>query len=279
MSPISNEEVKEKVLDILKYIDLISRENDIKYSLGGGSLLGAVRHHGFIPWDNDADIMLLRADYEKLIKLLKNMTDYKLIVNKFDGSNNVFPMLFAKLVCKDIKTESINADANINGGVGVDIFPIDKLPVDKNEIVEFKTKSQILMKKAYKSNIKFYWMSNSLQKKYVKLVLLFPIYFINRLSGSMSKKLVNVNNFFQFNNNNLDAKEVAWLGTFYDEQYSISLFSEYTYYQFENTQLMGIKKANNYLTNLYGNYMVLPPKEKRKSHDFVKFYRVLDKEK
>ena len=134
------------------------------------------------------------------------------------------------------------------------------------------------MKKAYKSSIKFYWMSNSLKKKYVKMILFFPVFLINRLSGSMSKKLAYVNDTFTSNNDNPDAKEVAWLGTFYDEQYNISLFSEYKYYQFENTQLMGIKKANNYLTNLYGDYMSLPPKEKQVAHNFVKFYKV-DKEK
>lgn len=279
MIPISNEEVKDKVLEILEYIDSISRENGINYSLGGGSLLGAVRHNGFIPWDNDADIMLLRDDYEKLINILKDTTRYKLIVNNFDGLSDQLPMLFAKLVCKDIKTESINADANSNGGVGVDIFPIDKLPSNEDDIDIFKKRAQKLMRQSYKSNIKFYWMSNSLKKKYIKLVVLFPIFLINRMNGSMAKKLKIVNDFFKSNDKNTQSSKVAWLGTFYDEQYDISLFSHYKDYQFESTQLMGIKNADDYLKNLYGDYMMLPPKGKRIAHDFVRFYKVVDKEK
>ena len=79
MKPIDINQMKEIELNILKYVDGICKENNIKYSLAGGTLLGAIRHQGFIPWDDDIDIILVRSEYERLIDILKRGKIYKLI--------------------------------------------------------------------------------------------------------------------------------------------------------------------------------------------------------
>lgn len=81
MKEMTVSEIREVQLEMLAYIDKVARNNKIEYSLGGGSLLGAMRHKGFIPWDDDIDLMLERSQYERLMKALAdaNNSDFKLL--------------------------------------------------------------------------------------------------------------------------------------------------------------------------------------------------------
>jgi len=99
MIELDIEALKKVELDILSFIHDFCEKNDIKYSLCGGTLLGAVRHKGFIPWDDDIDIFMLRDQYEKFISLMENNDDdtFKLITYKNSKNYN---LLFAKVVDK-----------------------------------------------------------------------------------------------------------------------------------------------------------------------------------
>ncbi|WKY78773.1 LicD family protein [Leuconostoc lactis] len=270
---LGKKDIQAKLLNILKFVDEIARENSINYSLGGGTLLGAVRHQGFIPWDNDVDIMLIRSEYERLISVLKEETkgsNFKLIVNDFEkGSQNYNPLFHARLVAKDVALKSINLADYTSGGLGVEIFPIDLLPKSNSD--NFRQVVKDKMNSALSADIRYYWTSNSRIKSFSKIFLYFPKFLKSIRNGNMSSQLITTNNFMKSVNWN-DAKEASWLGTFYDEAYSKELFENYSDYQFEDTVLMGIRDANQYLENLYGDYMVLPPEEKRTAHEFVKFY-------
>ena len=96
---IKTEEIHPLLLNMLSYIDKVCRENDIKYSLIGGTLLGAIRHNGFIPWDDDIDIILDYNNYKKLINILKNKKDDKYEV-LIPGESHGYPLQFAKLIDK-----------------------------------------------------------------------------------------------------------------------------------------------------------------------------------
>ena len=74
-SDASIEDVQKKIFEVMLYVDRVCREHNIVYFLSGGTLLGAIRHNGFIPWDDDADIMLPRSEYDKLLKVLKDNPD------------------------------------------------------------------------------------------------------------------------------------------------------------------------------------------------------------
>lgn len=115
-----------RMLEILLYIDKICKENDIKYWLSSGTLLGAVRHGGFIPWDDDLDIEMLREDYEKFLKVFTDNDNYALQTYKSD--ENYF-RTFAKV--RDLHSEISEFELDRYykyRGLYVDIFSIERVP-------------------------------------------------------------------------------------------------------------------------------------------------------
>ena len=122
MQKLNLEEIQKIELDILIYLDKICKENNIKYYLSSGTLLGAIKYKGFIPWDDDIDVVLFRSDYLKLIDVLgKNDEKYK-ILSIYNTEDYYYP--FAKLV--DTRTVLIENSKKIKDmGVYIDIFPID----------------------------------------------------------------------------------------------------------------------------------------------------------
>ncbi|HAZ96285.1 LicD family protein [uncultured Treponema sp.] len=125
------EELHKSLLKILDDFDIFCRENNIEYSLAYGTLLGAVRHKGFIPWDDDLDVMMTRENYNKFLSLFKNNEKYTLQKEQID-----YPLYFSKLrknrtaFIENIKYRK--PYRNIHQGVFIDIFPADK--VSKNSV-------------------------------------------------------------------------------------------------------------------------------------------------
>ena len=128
MRKIELKEVQQLEFEILRYVAKFCDENDIKYYLGYGALIGAIRHKGFIPWDDDIDILMPRVDYEKFINLFKSN-------NKFDIVNfnlNKHCLYFHTLVMNNktlIKPRGASEGCDY-GGVYIDIDPIDNIPND-----------------------------------------------------------------------------------------------------------------------------------------------------
>ena len=115
-----------RMLDILLYIDEVCKENDIKYWLSSGTLLGAVRHGGFIPWDDDLDIEMMREDYEKLLKVFPNNDMFVLQTHKND-SNYLLP--FAKIRDKHSELDEFGHNKTFKyRGLFVDIFCLEHSP-------------------------------------------------------------------------------------------------------------------------------------------------------
>lgn len=128
--------LKEKhgiILEIMKDIDRFCRENNIPYTLSSGTLLGAVRHGGFIPWDDDADIFMLREDFDRFIHTYKS-DKYKLVYN-FNPEEKLSPSGIAKVA--DVDTWSRDSTGVLNFGVWVDVFPLEAVPEDPKECRKF----------------------------------------------------------------------------------------------------------------------------------------------
>ncbi|MDB1921737.1 LicD family protein [Clostridium tertium] len=152
MKKASIREAQMRMLEILIEIDKICKKNNINYWLDSGTLLGAIRHNGFIPWDDDLDIGMLREDYVKFLDVVNNELNKKYICQTPD-SDKYCKNAFIKI--RDTESKIENRVDNINGlGVFVDIFPYDYL-----------TKKNIIIKKFFNFIILSNWGGNLKLKK------------------------------------------------------------------------------------------------------------------
>ena len=135
MKEMTLKEIQKAELELLVKFDALCGENDIKYSLHGGTLLGAVRHKGFIPWDDDVDVMMLRPEYEKFIELCKRIkTDFRLVNNETDPG---FSFAFSKISNENTVLKGIHR-LGMKHGLYIDIIPIDYIGKDTEYIKSLK---------------------------------------------------------------------------------------------------------------------------------------------
>ena len=247
MTPISSvEEFKQIQIDILLAIDKFCNEHNIKYSLACGTLLGAIRHKGFIPWDDDIDIYLLREDYNKLITAFPAILDGKYSLNSLER-NPLWNRPYAKAF--DTRTIEIEAVKNNvpNMGIGIDVFPIDDVPDDEAEWRQYDKRRRFLQN-CYTLKTLAWRKERSLSKN------LFAVCAGVLLSPWSFRKLAEI----------IDRYCQKHNGKGYMEQVVDIPFEQYTF--------KAMTGYDDYLTSTYGDYMQLPPKEKQVSHHVFEAY-------
>lgn len=260
-------EIQKIALDILVYVDNICRENNIKYSLAGGTLIGAIRHKGFIPWDDDIDIIMPREDYERFIELMDKSNNKKYKALHFGKSfpNYFYP--FCKVCDTDTKLFEGNYINNNELGVFIDVFPIDGIPNEHEKILK-KAKN-------IRSNLSF-----SCEKKYTKSkkgiirsFLKFGKYCLVKLFGwkYWYKRFDKVSNKYNFNDYELSMPYSGCYGE--RDVFPKKYFDELIEVSFEKHNFMCFKDYDKYLTHVYGDYMTPPPKEKQITHHDFKIYK------
>lgn len=265
-------EVQERSLDILSYIDEVCRRNNLNYSIFYGSLIGLERHDGFIPWDDDIDIVMLRNDYDNLIDILSKKTKYKLL--SFETTEN-YRYPFAKLVdtSTTIKSKQFFGYEDENFGVFVDIFPIDGIPESKKEQEKFQLECE-----TYRLNMMdtlgfAYARSYSFLKSIGKLVLRFSHHVKLKKIGDdkfWRKKYDKATRRYNIADSKycgyLEFTNINW-GVF-----PITWFKEYEDVEFEGRTYRAIKDRKQFLELRYGDYMKMPPMEERVTHHPYFFY-------
>lgn len=262
MKYLSKEECREIELNILRTIDSICQDNKIKYFMCGGTMLGAIRHKGFIPWDDDIDIALLRPDYEKLITILKTQTKYEWL-KLLDVDTSGYYYTFAKAV--DTTTTAKMEDNTTEHGLWVDIFPYDNLPNDSKLRKKYLTRGYY-----YRSIIQSITFDSTAKdvkflKRIIKMILKLYASFIN--PSEFTRKYIS----FSKKYNSEDTQYVGCLFTPYrlKECFDREWFRSPQKYVFEEEEFFGPNDAHSYLTQLYGSYMELPPIEKRRDHKII----------
>lgn len=243
-------EYRNIILEIMEYVQKVSEENGIQCFLSGGTLLGAIRHKGFIPWDDDADMMLLRKDYEKLIKIINSdESPYKALCLTTDFE---YFLPFAKVV----DTRTYVRDQHVpykNNGVCVDLFPIDNLPGKKAKI----TKHYQFQKKLKDKFENLYCVDKSVLNNQV-LIKLYQI-MLKLVGTSMNAKAR------WYSKRIVSPRKVGCSVWGYGEREVIQYhgMNRAIDVTFEGRIFRAPIGYHQYLTNLYGDYMTPPPKTKQ----------------
>lgn len=226
-----------RIVKMLKYFDKLCKDNNIKYWLSSGSCLGAVRHKGFIPWDDDMDIEMLREDYMKLEKVFKETDNYILQTWKND---RYYSAAFAKI--RDKNSEIYNSLYKYRG-VFIDIFIIEKIP---RQIAKLSSKYIIITNNIYNKIKK----NNSLIDKTLFLLLKFTFY---NITNPLTRSFVT---FFNINSKS-DYRHTYGTG-WIDNIRDLSEILPTCLSDFEGLSLPIPHDYDKYLRRIYGNYMQLP---------------------
>ncbi len=241
-------------LEMMKKFDKVARENDIKYTLGAGSAIGAIVHNGFIPWDDDIDILMDRENFEKFLKLKDKILPREIHYKDYfcDQSMNV---LLGKMV--DKSTTMITVDQygrKTVSGVCIDISVFDKVPNGK-----------IAKKLQWIKSIKALILVNGIApQNHGKLVNLYGKFVLKTTRNKLKKVIKLTNNIKKYQNKHCNSvAEMLYLGgnrIYFD----IDMFDNFIDVPFEDTTLMLTAKYDYYLKKRYNrDYTILPPKEKR----------------
>ena len=220
---ISREECRKIQMNILLVLDDICKRNDLNYYLGYGSMLGAVRHKGYIPWDDDIDICLFREDYDKLIKILKEQQEINWL-DIVDSSVGEYYYPFAKAT--DNRTIAKMEDNITPHGIWVDIFPIDNVPNSKYRSKIYIYNCYLLRAMTIAMTTDFSEVKNVKKLKYKKFLnCIANIIGKNRICKYYEKKCKKYINMWQFYVRHMDI-EIEWLKSIYWRAKSIYLKKE-----------------------------------------------------
>ncbi|MBP5460920.1 MAG: LicD family protein [Lachnospiraceae bacterium] len=242
--PYGIRDTQDYLLKILLDIDDFCKKNEIKYSLSGGTLLGAIRHKGFIPWDDDADIMFDRENYEKFITLFQQ--------NKPEEYEIVGDTWVKRVTRKD------NPRKQMDEGC-VDLFVMDNIP-DNFLVCKAKNFSLKALQGMLKKEID-YKQYSGINKVFVAVTHIMGKPFGTKFKQKMYTRVSKWGNRKETKKKNIFNSLFRQIGLF---EYTREIMENYTNVEFENSELMGITDYNQYLTVVYGDYMKLPPVEKRR---------------
>lgn len=263
---MDNRKMQIAELKIAKKFVEICEKNNLRYFMLGGTLLGAVRHEGFIPWDDDMDFGMPRDDYEKFIKLLKNNDNFGLSINHYQFNDSHDYQL--KIESKEVRIIDASTKTSKEKNVWIDILPLDGMP------------------------------NNSLYRRIhsLKLLSLRALYKISHLSSNVAEKnpyrtrteqlIIDVAKFLSLENMLNERKMLTLIDTnlkkykyndsFYvvnfmgayklKEMFPKKIYDDSFLYSFEDMKLVGPKNFDVVLSQLYGDYMTPPSDEDKNKH-------------
>lgn len=248
-------------LEILVRFDEFCHDHNLMYVLEFGTLLGAIRHHGFIPWDDDIDVTMPRDDYNKLLKQ-ESIGEHYLIDNFYDQKEH--DTNFIKIY--DDRTYSVTKNGNIRCGIYIDIYPMDFIPDNK-----IKRSFKIIQLLYLYSATKFAEKPTRIAHNRVLQLFynIFSHFYQKKGRAYYAEKL----NLCAADTKNGNYMSVA----IEPDKIFRRIISSKDYYKikrvpFENYYFDIVENYHNRLKLEYGDYMKLPPVEKRQGHVSYQFY-------
>lgn len=254
---ILTNELKVLQMEILDYVDGFCRQNGIRYTISGGTLLGAVRHGGYIPWDDDIDIQMIRSEYYRFTQLWnENVSKHPYeLINIESGNNMGYP--FGKI--SNPKTV-VYVGGVERTGVFIDIFPVDKVV----DMKDFMSRHKKILTFYFWQRFSFMWRCRkSAGLPFWKKICAF---FLGSWH-SREELAVKINCLaakYEKEDCPLVFEMIA--GRICKKPMPKMVFDSYCDIKFENRNYMSVTDYDTYLKATFGNYMQLPPENKRVSH-------------
>lgn len=259
------DEVHAVTLDILKKIDELTAKLGLSYYMAYGSLIGVVRHQGFIPWDDDLDIMMRRADYEKFLMYCneheEELYPYRLFSNR---NNENYPHMIARF-CNVEYPVVVNNEIPCGMGVFVDIYPLDGMGNSRKVWKKMmRTRQQLIAGSYYATREKF-----EIPKKKYRIVDKYLLYLFAKWKGKkyFLDRLEQYKNCFSWDESRYVGC-IVWEPEMFEKEY----FEETARLPFCDMQVMVPKEYDKLLHTSYGNYMELPPEDARHPQHNYKAY-------
>lgn len=251
-----------RILRILLAFDEVCRAHDLHYGIMAGTMIGAVRHKGFIPWDDDLDVGMPRPDYEKFIAHSKEWmpAPYEFVCAENDAR---YPLAFGKI--QDASTTIIERKhLEYIGGVYMDIFPYDGVPLNM-----FSRRIQYFKYEFYKQVLYLIYRDPYKHGHGISSwapLLCRKLFTLQGVQQSIRKILTKY-----------DYAKSVLIGDYTDGLRGVTskeVLGEYAPYEFEGKTVFGIKRYDDYLTQIYGDYMQIPKGDHQRQHNF--YYLDLD---
>lgn len=256
----SNQDVKAvqgKILEVMKFIDKLCRENGITYFIMGGTALGAVRHGGFIPWDDDLDIFMTPTEYAKFKTVFEKIPNNdKFVIQEWRTTPNYLEYAKVRMNGTTFIEKSFKDRKDMHHGIYVDIMVLHKVPENRliQKLVYLESKFVTLYGISQRN-----WIPKTLVQKIVlNLLHFFPCKLMANLFYRRIYKYDNLQNKFKY---------CYWItpAKFRNGLFDADFFENPVDVPFENTTLLGSNKIKEYLEYRYGDYMKLPSEAARKA--------------
>lgn len=268
MKKLSLEELQNIEYGILCEVADLCEKNNIKYGLAGGTLLGAVRHGGFIPWDDDIDIEMPRPDYIKFLKIAEQFPKRYKVSSPYNDLDNYHA--YSKVY--DMKTSLIEfpKGKKVRSHVYIDIFPIDGMPDNPIAQEKHRLRCRRKMLCMYAFRVAKFKLNEKKGLKYIfwKVLALIQKNIIKDRQAYILDKLCLKYGFYE---SKFCSEIIAGYG--FKETMPAIVYEFTKKIRFRDRDFLTFRLPEYYLTNIYGNYMQIPPENERYNHDNVAYLK------
>lgn len=272
MNPMNQEQLKtaqRAQLIIAKEIRRICLKHDIKYTLVFGSMIGAVRHRGFIPWDDDLDMAMERKEYDRFVECCKeDLNDAFTLQTCETDPDYLWTFLKIRMNGTLFRSEWDN-ETNVEG-VWVDIFPVEKAPRSASKLKRMNIRYKAMLRALHIKKGMTGYLENGAAKKLLRSLLKFygSFYSARRLMEKITKLTTRYSYDHSYESDALFCNDALY------NRLSRDVFDHYVEMPFEGENFLLVSGYDRWLRQEYGDYMQFPPEEERENHHNISEFSI-----